>query len=743
MIEQGPAIGHGFLIDEKTIEQVVALGNARQGGIKSRFTHPDACHDGLGSELGRATNFRKSEDGTRALADLHLLDAAAHSPEGDLRKWAIEIADEDPGLVAMSIHFGGKKEKQVETEGEHEGEQKKDEAGNPLPPILRVSHLHAADMVDTGAANRRGLFGTSDFSALAAGKLDQALESLNWTSEPDDYELLLDEDDYVKLAKQAFADLPLPMFTAGDRSFQLAGEPNLLRAAAWLNHYLGRRGIVHAPLDPSMLERIISHLSTKEDPVMDTPPTEDVLSDAITKAREAENLRVREIRALERLFPDYDLLAVIDATVQDLDCTVEAAKSRVLAAIAKLQEKPTSVVADVQVGDGALSKFVNAASQAVLLRYGLLEEKIEQAEARATGLGAMGVKQLARECLRLHGGKNVDRMSDHLLFEQAMGNARTIAICDESDPTKLQAVGHSTGDFPLILANLGNKALVSGFETSGDTWRIWTLMGDLRNFLTAKRLRLSEAPLLKERPPGLPAEQGTFGEKGEDITLANYAEAFSYTRQMFVNDDLGAFQTLGARFGRGASSTIERLLYESLVLSSGVGPTMSDSKALFHADHKNLNSGGAAAPSQASIDEMVEAMMVQIGTGEDGAKITVGSPPRFFLAAPKLATEIAAIIDAPFRGTGGLEAPQDVDVRAARSIKVPQLQLQAAGNDWYGVADQVAAPSYEIAFLNRVSTPRTKTIVSGTVDGTTIVVDLDFAIFPTGGWEGVNRNAGV
>ena len=82
-------------------------------------------------------------------------------------------------------------------------------------------------------------------------------------------------------------------------------------------------------------------------------------------------------------------------------------------------------------------------------------------------------------------------------------------------------------------------------------------------------------------------------------------------------------------------------------------------------------------------------------------------------------------------------------MRAARSIKVPQLQLQAPGNDWYGVADQDSAPSYEIAFLNRVSTPRTKTVVSGTVDGTTIVVDLDFAIFPTGGWEGINRNAGV
>ena len=100
------------------------------------------------------------------------------------------------------------------------------------------------------------------------------------------------------------------------------------------------------------------------------------------------------------------------------------------------------------------------------------------------------------------------------------------------------------------------------------------------------------------------------------------------------------------------------------------------------------------------------------------------------------------MIDAPFRGTGGLESPQDADLIAPRAIKVPQLVLQAT-TEWYGVADQNAAPSYEVAFLNGVETPRTRTVVGTTVDGTTIVVDNDFGIFPTGGWQGINRNAGV
>lgn len=745
VIEQGPAIGHGFLIDETTVDEVVALGNRRESGVKSRFTHPDACHDGLGTELGRVTTFRKSEDGMRALADLHLIDAAEHSPEGNLRKWALEIADEDPGLVAVSIHFGGRMKKQVD----EDGEEKRDAAGNPLPPILRVSHLHAADMVDTGAANRRGLFGTSEFSALAAGRLD-SIDLLEFLDGP---QLAAGEADYLAIAREAFFDLDLPTFTAGESSFQLTGEPNLLRVSAWLNRYLERRGIVHDPIDPAMLERLISHLQPepKDDPMPPDPKpktTDDDQKQALVAARQSENDRVREIRALGQAFPAYELATTLEAAVLDLDCTIDAARRKVLDVIAKQQQAPESIDVPgvVQVGATALSKFISVASDALSLRYGLPLADAAKEEARKSGLGGVGMKQLARECLRLGGERNVDRMPDSLLFERAMGGHRTVAIFDESDPTMLQAVGHATGDFPLILANQGNKALVSGFETSPDTWRIWTKMGDLRDFKTAKRLRLSESPHLKLRPPGLPAEQGTFNEKGEDITLENYAEAFSYTRQMFVNDDLGAFLDLGRRFGRGASATIERLLYESLVLSTGVGPTMSDSKALFHVDHLNLNSDGAAAPSQTSLDAMTEALMIQIGTGEDGAKTTVGSPPRFFLAKPSLAAKIAAIIDAPFRGTTNdpaLEQPQDPDLRAARAIKVPQLSLLAPGNDWYGVADQDSAPSYEIAFLNRVSTPRTKTIISGTVDGTTIVVDLDFAIFPTGGWEGINRNAGA
>jgi hypothetical protein len=410
---------------------------------------------------------------------------------------------------------------------------------------------------------------------------------------------------------------------------------------------------------------------------------------------------------------------------------------------------PTTMDVPVEVGETGADKFTAAMTDAIMLRTRMLDCTPERAtQIRAAGLMGLGPKQIARNCLRMAGVRGVDRMSDHRLFAESMGAAgRTVAVADDYDPSML-VVGHATGDFPLILANAGNKAMIRGYEMSPITWRLWCKIGNLNDFKTAKRLRLSESPLLVDRPEGMPAEMGTMEEQGEDITLLNRAKGFSYTRQMFVNDDLGAFLDLGRRFGNGAAQTIERAVYVSLTLNSKVGPTMSDSKALFHTDHANLDSGGGGVPSQTLIDEMFEAMMTQLGIGEDSASVTVGSAPVFFLAKPSVAMKISAIIDAPFRGTAvaadaqSLQAPQDRDIAAARAIKVPQLALLAT-TDWYGVSNQDLSPSYEVAFLNGVQTPRTKTVVGTTVDGTTVVVDMDYGIFPTGGWQGINRNAGA
>lgn len=152
VITKGPALGHDMEIDDKTLTQVVELGNQAKRGIKSRFDHPNASSTSMGTFLGRTKNFRLS--GARVLGDLHLNDAAKEAPQGNLHNYVLGLAQNDPHAFGASIVFEGKSEFQLE----EDGTRKKDAEGKPLPRLARVETLLASDVVDDPAANPGGLF---------------------------------------------------------------------------------------------------------------------------------------------------------------------------------------------------------------------------------------------------------------------------------------------------------------------------------------------------------------------------------------------------------------------------------------------------------------------------------------------------------------------------------------------------------------------------------------------------------
>ena len=92
-IMQGGNLNEGdarkWTADAETLQQVTQFGQQARNGIKARFTHPNMSNDGMGSYLGRWSNFRLEGDTVRA--DLHIADAAFTSPQGDLGNYVMEI----------------------------------------------------------------------------------------------------------------------------------------------------------------------------------------------------------------------------------------------------------------------------------------------------------------------------------------------------------------------------------------------------------------------------------------------------------------------------------------------------------------------------------------------------------------------------------------------------------------------------------------------------------------------------
>lgn len=122
--------------------------------MKSRFTHPNLCEDGLGRHLGRWHNFRI--EGGAVYADLHIADSAFNTPHGDLGGYVLDMAEEDPEAFGVSIAAKLSPETMKALGDRAEGDTSR------VP--YRMQALRAADVVGDPAATRGGLFSIETIS---------------------------------------------------------------------------------------------------------------------------------------------------------------------------------------------------------------------------------------------------------------------------------------------------------------------------------------------------------------------------------------------------------------------------------------------------------------------------------------------------------------------------------------------------------------------------------------------------
>ena len=130
LITKGPALGHGVMIDDKTLEQVKTAAEQYSGGLKVKLNHSG----GAGDIVGYIDTLRVS--GEKLLGDLHLLQTSPH------RAYILEIAERIPDTFGLSIAFSGPSEK----------------SSDKLTTLQRCSEIYSVDLVSEPAANPNGFF---------------------------------------------------------------------------------------------------------------------------------------------------------------------------------------------------------------------------------------------------------------------------------------------------------------------------------------------------------------------------------------------------------------------------------------------------------------------------------------------------------------------------------------------------------------------------------------------------------
>jgi hypothetical protein len=316
----------------------------------------------------------------------------------------------------------------------------------------------------------------------------------------------------------------------------------------------------------------------------------------------------------------------------------------------------------------------------------------------------LSVVELARESLR-QGGHNVTGLGAPALIERAL----------------------STSDLPLALTEATRRSVAAAYQRPGSPLRGLAGSRTVPDYRERQFIRLSELDPLVRRYEGGEVRYGAIDEQGESVAVVNWARGLRLTREALINDDLGLLADVPARLGRAARETEDQQLVAALVGSGGVGVTMSDGKALFHADHNNLAASGAA------IDETtLSAARLAMRRQTDSRGNRVSVEPRYLVVPPDLETlaqkQLAAI-----------QASSVADVNAFSTLRLlvePRLTDAAR---WYLAGEGVEG--LVIVRLEGRAGPQIDSTVDFDTKSVKFSVLNDFAIAVLD-WRGWYANAG-
>ena len=252
------------------------------------------------------------------------------------------------------------------------------------------------------------------------------------------------------------------------------------------------------------------------------------------------------------------------------------------------------------------------------------------------------------------------------------------------------------------------------------------------DFKAMHRVQMGEAPQLLEVNESGEFKRGTIGESKESYRIETYGRVVGITRQVLINDDLDAFTRIPAMYGNSIAQ-LESDVVWGIVTAN---PTMADNKALFHADHKNLEGTGAALSVDA-VGAARAAMATQTGLDK---KTVLNIRPAFLIvpAALELKAEQMVAQNIVPAATQNV-VPQSI--RTLSPIAEPRLDA-VSDTAWYLAVSPSQIDTIEYAYLEGQQGAHVETRNGFDVDGVEIKCRLDFGAKAID-WRGLYKNPGA
>ena len=344
----------------------------------------------------------------------------------------------------------------------------------------------------------------------------------------------------------------------------------------------------------------------------------------------------------------------------------------------------------------------------------LYDERVMNAALSRDMRGA-GIHTLLYETIRAAGASSRPGRVDN----------ETIRAAFSADRQLVQAAGgagFSTISLTGILSNVANKTMLAAYQAVPSVASSIAAETDVSDFKEVTRYRLTGVGLFEKVGPDGELKSAELSEEAFTSKVETYGRMITLTRQMIINDDLGAFLQIPRLIGRMSALKREEALFELLLSNPG---------SFFSSGNNNFLSG---AQTSLSIDALTEGEQLFLDqTDSEGKPILLSAktllvPTSLKVTAEQLMTETRVNQFDP-------KAKPANNPHAGKFtvVSTPYLNAQAITGGsalaWYLFADPADIAALEVAYLRGKRVP---TIESGDTNFNTLGVQwrgfFDFGV---------------
>lgn len=261
----------------------------------------------------------------------------------------------------------------------------------------------------------------------------------------------------------------------------------------------------------------------------------------------------------------------------------------------------------------------------------------------------------------------------------------------------------STAALPGILSNIANKMLLEGYNYVEDAWRRICKIASVTDFKSHSRYRMNGSFRFEKVGPGGELKHGQIDEQVYTQKADTHGIMFALTRQMIIDDDLGALTDIPRQIGIGAAEAIADAVW-TLLLSN---PIQGDGRTFFHNTHSNILTG---ENTNLSIESLTAAE-IKFGEQTKPNGRPLGATPSILLVPTALkviaellmkSTTLNETTDIPKPNAN----PHTGKYNIVSSTFLGNSSFDGASSKaWYLLADPNRLPALEVAFLGGMDRP--------------------------------------